>query len=175
MLTSLHWWEAVLDKSDCSRSLKPHMTIDPDIWVDASSSWGIGIIFSRAWYAWSIIPGWRAKGRDIDWAESIALELAVMILTDEDYHDCSVIVHGDNIGIIGAYDKGRSCNIPCNDSICHITSSIVPNNIMIIPIYVTSAMNRADPISCGILGPSNLHAPSPPVLPPELTHFLWNV
>jgi len=151
------------------------MTIDPDIWVDASSSWGISIILGKIWYAWSLTPGWRAKGRDISWAESITLEMAMLILTNEEYHDCSVIVQGNNTGIIGAYDKGRSCNVPHNDSIHQITSSIIPNNITIIPIYVMSAMNRANPISHGILGPSNLCAPSPPALPPELAHFLRNV
>src|SRR5882724_1728690 len=74
IMASLHWWEAVLAKSNCSHSLKPHLTIDPDIWVNASSSWGISIIFSMAWYAWSLIPGWRTNVRDISWAETTALE-----------------------------------------------------------------------------------------------------
>jgi len=58
--------------------------------------------FSKVWYAWSLTPGWRAEGGDISWAESITLEMARLILTNEEYHDCSVIVHGKNTGIIGA-------------------------------------------------------------------------
>jgi len=143
--------------------------------VDTSTSWGVGVVSGTTWYAWALIPGWKSDGRDIGWAETIALELAVLILSDEGFHDCSIIVHGDNTGVIGAYDKGRSRNIPRNDSIRRITSNIIPNNIMIIPTYVASALNRADPISRGILGPSHLWAVSPPALPPELTCFLRNV
>jgi len=172
---SLRWWEAVLTKSDCSRSLKPRQPFDPDLWVDASTNWGIGIIFGDNWYAWALTPGWKTDGRDIGWAESVALELAVLILVDRNFHDCSVIIRSDNTGVIGAYEKGRSRNIPRNDSIRRISSSIVPNNIMIVPTYIASTLNRADPISRGILGPPHLRAVSPPALPPELSGFLRNV
>ena len=172
---SLRWWEAVLEHSDCSCSLMPHQTIDPHIWVDVSTSWGIGIIYGDLWYAWSLRPGWKAKGRDIGWAESIALELAVLILVDEGYHDCSIIIRGDNTGIIGAYNKDRSHNIPHNKCICRITSSIVPNNILIVPIYVASALNREDPISHGIFGSPYLCVVLPPALPLELSGLLYNV
>jgi len=151
----------ILAKSECSHSLKPHKQLNPDIWVDASTSWGIGIIFGNAWYAWVLSPDCKSNGRDIGWAKSIALEMAVYILIDCNFTDCSVIIHGDNTSIIGTYEKGRSHNIPCNDSICQITSCIIPNNIMIIPIYVASALNRADPISHGTLGPSHLDVPLP--------------
>jgi len=87
---------------------------------------------------------------------SIALELAMLILIDKDYHNCSVVIHGDNTGVIGAYNKGRSFNIPCNNLICHITSNVIPNNILIIPMYVASALNRADQISCSIVMSHNI-------------------
>src|SRR5882724_13270425 len=119
--------------------------------------------------------GWKTEGRDIGWAESIALELAVLLLVNINFRDCSIIIHSDNTGVIGAYDKGRSCNVPYNESIHQITSFIVPNNIMIVPTYVASASNRADPISRSILGPSHLRAVLSPTLHPELIPFLWNV
>ena len=122
-----------------------------------------------------LAPGWKSEGRDIGWAKSIALELAVLLLVNLNFRDCSIVIRGDNTGVIGAYDKGRSRNVPRNESICRITSYIVPNNIMIVPTYVASASNRADPISRGILGPSHLRAVSPPALPPELIPFLQNV
>jgi len=153
----------------------PCQSIDPDLWVDASTSWGIGVVFSSVWYAWAFIPGWKANGRDIGWAESISLELAVLIIVDHDFHDCSIIIHSDNTGVIGTYDKGSSCNIPHNDSICCITLCIIPNNIMIVPTYVASTSNSVDPISHGILDPSHLCSVSPAAPPPELSGFLWNV
>ena len=64
-----------------------------------------------------------------------------------------------------------SGNIPHNDSIQHVTSSMIPSNITIQAIYVPSAMNRADPVSCGILGPLSLHAEGLLVLPQELTPY----
>jgi len=50
----------------------PHQSVDPGIWVDASSGWGIGIVYDDLLYAWSLAPGWKAYGRDIGWAKSIA-------------------------------------------------------------------------------------------------------
>src|SRR5882724_5529742 len=149
-----------------------HQWLNPDLWVDASTSWGIGIAFGNKWVAWTLTPGWKAEGRDISWAESIALKLVVLIVIDSRFHDCSIIIHSDNTGIIGTYDKGRSHNVPPNDSIRRITSFIVPSNIVIIPTYVASTLNRADPISCGILGPLHLHVDSPPALPLELKPLL---
>jgi len=111
IVDSLCWWEAVLLNPLCCHSLKLHQWLDPDLWVDVSTSWGIGIAFGNRWLAWTLTPGWKAKGRDIGWAESIALELAVLVVIDSRFRDCSIVVRGDNIGIIGAYDKGSSRNV----------------------------------------------------------------
>src|SRR5882724_2158286 len=167
-LEGLHCWEAVLTNPHCACSLKPCLSLDPDLWVDASTSWGISIIHGDKWSAWTLVPGWKSEGRDIGWAESIALELAVLLLVNLNFRNCSIVIRGDNTGVIGTYDKGRSRNVPRNESIRRITLYIVPNNIMIVPTYVASASNRADPIFRGILGPSHLRVDLPPMLPPEL-------
>ena len=172
---SLCWWDAILAKSDCSQSLKPHQHIDPDLWVNASTSWGIGIIYSSLWYAWALTPGWKVDGRDIGWAKSMVLELTVLILIDQNFQDCSIVICSDNTGIISTYHKGRSRNIPHNNTICRITSCSIPNNITIIPTYVESLLNRADPISRSILGLPHLCVVSPPALPLELLGLLWNI
>src|SRR5882724_7325099 len=64
VLESLCWWEVVLLNPDCSCSIKPHRFLNCDLWVDASTSWGIGIIYGNMWFAWTLMPGWKAKGRD---------------------------------------------------------------------------------------------------------------
>jgi len=143
--------------------------------VDASTDWGVGVIIGDQWAAWKLLPGWNTGGRNIGWAESIAMELAVLILIGRGFKDCIITVHGDNTGIIGAYDKGRSRNVPCNDSLRCIAASVIPNNITILPRYVPSAANRADPVSRGILGSSSLRAARPLVLPPELIPYLTDV
>ena len=142
------------------------------VWVNASTDWGISIIKGRLWVAWRLRTGWRSDGRDIGWAESITLELAVIWLMRDGYMDCNITIHSDNMGVIGAFDKGCSCNIAHNDSIQRTASAIIPNNITISPVYLLSASNRADPISCSILGPLSLHLQELLQLPEELTPFL---
>jgi len=56
--------------------------VDPDVWVDSSTDWGIGMVLRIQWATWKLIPGWKASGRDIGWAKSIALKLAVLIIID---------------------------------------------------------------------------------------------
>ena len=97
--------------------LSPHQDLDLDIWVDTLMDWGIGLVVAESWAAWRLTPGWKAEGRDIGWAEAIALELAVLWVTSSDILDVHVIVCSDNTGIIGAFNKGRSHSTPCNDCI----------------------------------------------------------
>ena len=48
-----------------------------EFWVDASSSWGIGVVFNSEWDFWRLLPGWD-KDRHIGWAEMVAVELGLM-------------------------------------------------------------------------------------------------
>jgi hypothetical protein len=43
--------------------------------VDASTSWGLGIVIGRRWYSFKLIANWKQPGRDICWLEAIAIEL----------------------------------------------------------------------------------------------------
>jgi len=54
--------------------------VDPDVWIDASTKWGIGVVIGQEWAAWKLVIRWNKDGRDIGWAECIALELAVFII-----------------------------------------------------------------------------------------------
>jgi len=168
----VHWWNTVLASPGRSCSLSPHHRVDPDIWADASSSWGISIVCGDHWATWHLKDKWMGGDRDIGWAESVALELAILWLVQHDFADCEVIVRGDNTGVIGAFNKGRLCNISQNAAIHRMASSLVPFNIMILPTYVTSLANRADPVSHGALGPLDLHLNCSCILPPELSNFL---
>lgn len=42
--------------------------------VDASTSWGIVLVIDGQWQAWQLVPGWKSDGRDIGWAEMVAIE-----------------------------------------------------------------------------------------------------
>ena len=65
--------------------LLPWTAIDPNVWVDASTDWGISVIYGRLWAAWRLKPGWKSEGRDIGWVESVALELTVLWLIRDGY------------------------------------------------------------------------------------------
>src|SRR5882724_6742948 len=117
ILTDLRWWQAILAIPCVPHSLTPRRTVDPNIWVDASTDWGIGVIIADHWAAWKLVADWNSLGRDIGWAESIALELVVIMIVDQGFNDCHVMIRGDNTGIIDAFNRGRSRNVPRNDSI----------------------------------------------------------
>ena len=85
VIESLRWWQAILAIPCVPRSLTPQCLVDPDIWVDTSTDWGIGMVIADHWAAWKLIADWNSHGRDIGWAESIALELAVLMIVDR-YH-----------------------------------------------------------------------------------------
>jgi len=80
VLESLQWWQAILSKPCAAWSLIPRNSVDPDVWVDTSTDWSIRIVIGQQWATWRLIPGWNKPGRDIGWAECIALELAVLMI-----------------------------------------------------------------------------------------------
>lgn len=72
------WWGGQLRQVFCGRSIhKIPLREDIQLFVDASSSWGIGLVVGERWCAWELAKGWQGKGRDISWAEMVAVELAV--------------------------------------------------------------------------------------------------
>ena len=172
---SLTWWISILQSPSNSCSLLPRKSIDPGVWVDALMDWGIGVIIGNRWAAWKLKPSWKTDGRDIGWAESIALELSILWLLHDGHTDCDITMHGDNMGVIGAFFKGQSHSIPRNESLCCIASYLIPNNVQISPVYVTSTSNRANPISHSILGFPSLKMLESLQLPGELEPWLLYV
>src|SRR5882724_12041936 len=85
VVKSIHWWSAILSSPGGSQSLAPHHKVDPDIWVDTSTSWGIGLVVSDHWAVWHLCDGWKCADRDIGWVESVALEVVVMWLVWQDF------------------------------------------------------------------------------------------
>ena len=55
----LSWWLKILALPCPSRALKKLPEIDLGIWVDASTSWGIGLCMDNAWAAWHLLEGWK--------------------------------------------------------------------------------------------------------------------
>jgi len=81
VLNNLKWWHDVLSKTPPPHILTPRgPPQDIDLWVDASTDWGIGLTLGDRWDAWRTTNGWKGEGRDIGWLEAIAVELAVLTL-----------------------------------------------------------------------------------------------
>jgi hypothetical protein len=158
--TDLRWWLIRLSDLNFRCSIHPPGPILPlDIFVDASTSWGIGIVVDGRWMAFHLMSGWKIPGRDIGWLETVAVELIAYILDRWNVHEVRVVIHSDNQGTIGAMDKGQSPNYHINMSIRRTFSILMPRYILPSFVYIESAVNPADPISRGILGPDEFCIP----------------
>lgn len=176
LLSDLGWWEEELRKPDVFRSLQPRGPgTDLGIFVDASTSWGIGVVWGSGWDAWKTKDGWRGPSRDIVWLENIAVELVVYMLDERGIRNSNVIMHSDNQGVIGAFGKGRSSNFECNLSIRRASAVLAARNVTPLLQYIESEKNPADPISRGELGSSANRIHSQFQLPEELHHFFIHV
>ncbi len=99
----------------------------------------------------------------------------IYTLEEQGIHDASVTVHSDNQGIIGSFDKGCSRSFSMNLAIQRSHIVLADKNIPLSLVYVASAMNPADPISCGDLGLAGSRLCSSFSLPKELTPYIAHV
>ncbi|GBE83386.1 hypothetical protein SCP_0504340 [Sparassis crispa] len=179
VLSDMKWWLHILNVPNITRSLTPRGPLqDLGIWVDASSSWGIGIIISGEWSAWrwrGEADAWKGDGRDIGWAEMVAVELAVRTIEALGHRDATILVHGDNKGVEGAFARGRSRNHQVNTSIRRTEVIAMSLNILFIIRYVNTKDNLADSVSRGDPNPSMSHRQLSFQLPAELAAFLTDV
>ena len=177
MIADLRWWRNVLSQPGIKRLLRPRGEArDPDLWVDASSDWGIGLVvgWHYAAWRWSVPQSvWKKDGREIGWAEMVAVELATRWMEQEAFQDCEVLVRSDNTGVVGAIDSGRSRNWQANLVLRRHELICMTRNVVLKMEWVDSASNRADPVSCGVPdarfdGKLDIRFD----LPPELAEFL---
>lgn len=174
VIKSLRWWERRLLDPLAYRQLHPiRPLVDYGIFVDASTSWGIGIIIGDFWHAFKLSPEWKLPGRDIGWLETIALELVFYFLRQLNYQETHILVHSDNNGAIGAHSKGRSRNTHINLSVRRSYTVLAEQLLIVKYAYIPSAENPADPISRGVLGsPSYSYISRQFDLPLELVDVL---
>jgi hypothetical protein len=148
--TDLRWWLRILDVPDFYRKLLPRSPCqDMAIFVDASTSWGIGIVIAGRWLALQLRDNWKIQGRDICWLETVAIEILLYILVAMDVTNTTLLIHSDNQGTIGSLNKGRSRNFHINSSIRRAYVVLISHSITPELVYVASENNPADPISRG--------------------------
>jgi hypothetical protein len=176
--TALQWWDDTLSKPNIWRSLVARGPLqDLHIYVDASTDWGIGVVLDGRWDAWKGIGSWNSDWRHIGWLEAIALEFVIYAIEKADLRDAFLLVHSDNKGVIGAFDKGRSRNFEINLSIRRSHYVLASRNITLDLTYIRSADNPADPLSRGALGTvaSRIPVTSFFTLPDELLPYFSHV
>ena len=97
----LAWWHDVLHSPRLSRSIPgPSSITDRHAFSDASSGFGIGVVVGNRWRAWRLLPGWKAEGRDIGWAEAVGFELLARALCTTSQPGQHLWVCGDNKGVV---------------------------------------------------------------------------
>ena len=176
MLTDLKWWFHILQDASFYRQLLPHRPCqDMGLFVDASTSWVIGIVVSGRWTAFRLHGSWKVEGRDICWLETVSIEILLYILEAMGISNTTLLIHSDNQGTIGSMAKGRSRNHHINLSIRR--AYVVIASQLIIPelVYIPSENNPADPISRGELGSIDSRITVSFSLPDELRQIFLDV
>lgn len=155
VVTDLRWWLEILAGSALvTRNLKPLPPALPlDIHVDASSSWGIAVVIGDSWQAWRWSKVWKGQGRDIGWAETVAVELVLAAAVAMGLGPAHIHSRSDNEGTIGAFSKGRGRNQATNRCLIRIHDICTTSGISISLSYIPSELNRADRFSRGDFDP----------------------
>ena len=176
MMTDLTWWLHKLDITGFYRKLQPRSPCqDMGLFVDASTSWGIGIVIAGKWLAFQLHDNWKVEGRDICWLETVAVEILLYILVAMGVTNTTLLIHSDNQGTIGSLGKGRSRNFHINLSIRRAYVILISHSITPELTYIASENNPADPISRGELGPTHSRITASFSLPDELRHIFLDV
>lgn len=180
VLGELDWWLKTLEAPQVKRSLAPLSVNDEfEFWVDASTDWGIGIVYSWngavCWDSWRWKDGGCSGERNIGWAEMVGLEFVVYAALGFGLHDTRVKIRGDNQGSLAALEKRASRNAPTNDSIKRITSSAAPYSLYFDQVYVNTKTNLADGPSRGLPSSSTTFRPLSFEIPLALVDFLYHV
>ena len=173
VLSDIDWWRTMLSSKFCGSALsRPPAVSSIPFWVDASSSYGIGIIFGNEWDSWVLQPGWDKDGRNIGWAEIVAIELGLLFAIHHGYSDTHFSIKSDNQGVIHAISGGRSRSPQQNSVLQRITLLLSHHKLWISSFYVPSLDNLADAPSRGLPPPDYTRAPTTFALPDSLHPFL---
>jgi hypothetical protein len=173
VLADIDWWRTQLSSPFCGSVLsKPPPSSSIEFWVDASSSWGIGVVFNGEWDSWRFSPGWHTSGRNIGWAEMVAIELGLVFAIQKGFSDIHFLIKSDNQGVIHAIEGGKSRSPEQNLVLQRITLLLSHHRLWLSSLYVPSVDNLADPPSRGLPALNRSRTSSPLSLPCPLHPFL---
>jgi hypothetical protein len=119
VLSDIAWWRQQLSEPFCGTHIsRPPPLSSLEFWVDASTSWGIGVIFDGIWESWQLKPDWKKNGRDIGWAEFVAIELGLTLAISQGHSNIHFLIRSDNQGVIQALNGGKSRSPEQNNVLC---------------------------------------------------------
>lgn len=151
VLEDIAWWRTALSTQFCGMDVQTIPEVqDLGIFVDASTGWGVGLVYDGTWDHWRLRDGWKTDGRDIGWAEMVAVEFALLAMVEKGVRDAHVLVRSDNKDVVGALDAGKSRSVESNKVLQCIVSKMLQNGIWISLEWVASADNIADEPSRGL-------------------------
>ena len=172
VLGDVAWWREELKKDFCGSILSQPPSPSPiEFWVDASTNWGIGIVFDDHWDAIQLCNGWKSAGHNIGWAEFIAIELGLLCAISQGHQNTHFTIRSDNQGVIHAIQGGRSCSPEQNLVLQRILLLLSTNSLWISLLYVQSASNLADRPSRGLPAFNSSRFPTSLAIPPHLEPF----
>ena len=58
-MDDIHWWTHALQTPFVGMPvIRPPLPNDDELYVDASTDWGIGLLLNGHWLAWRLKDGW---------------------------------------------------------------------------------------------------------------------
>jgi hypothetical protein len=152
--------------------IRPPEPLPNKVYVDASTSWGIGLVIDGKWLAWQLKEGWKSEGREIGWAEMAAVEMAIRTLIAGKFSRCHIIIRSDNQGVVGALRASRSRGTQQNLVLRGIVKLIQDHGLWVSTTWIPTLENPADdPSRENFMGGDSLY-PFPPRLPYHLANYI---
>ncbi len=174
MKEDLRWWLKKLDEEFVGMQCVTPGPIDESVtlMVDASTSWGMGLVLNGKWLAWKFKEGWLSEGRNIGWGEMVIVEMAVRTLKAAGYTHSHIRLRSDNQGVIGALKAGYSRGKQQNAILRRIVSLMQDHDIWLTLEYVNTKENTADAPSRGQFGLKKDLLPYAPRIPNHLKPYV---
>lgn len=170
------WWDNLLRLPFVGMNiLKLPDPIDIQLFGDASTSWGIGLVIEEKWLAWEYRPHWQSKERHIGWSEMVVVELMLCTLVSSGFRKVCVCLRSDNGGVVGALKKGCSRGSEINLILRKVIELMQEYEIWIDCVWISTHDNPADAPSRGKFPPRKQLHSHPPSLPWHLKPYFFNL
>jgi hypothetical protein len=124
------------------------------------------------WDFWKLSTNWQGGGRNIGWAEMVAIKLGLLFAVHQGFSDVHFVIKSDNQGVVYAIQGRKSRSPEQNVVLQWITTLLLRYKIWISSTYVPSLQNLADPPSRGLPLPTHSRAVYTFDLPDTLSPFL---